>query len=224
MPDSSARRRPGLELSGGRVAEWRLRELMAARGLFSAVGLQQALAEQGVTLGASQAHELVTRAPRQPRMAVLFALCDVLECTLADLWALHQADARPAEGRSPLAPVSGSLGSSRWRPGWTRDGVPDHPTVPAVGRSSTSPPIPQLRSPGPPCSCSAPRPASRARPAAGGQDHHRPWPARADAGRWGAGPGGGRGRRVDQVAGPTGTPPGHRCVPCQRASRRSAAV
>jgi len=122
MPDSSARRRPGLELSGGRVAEWRLRELMAARGLFSAVGLQQALAEQGVTLGASQAHELVTRAPRQPRMAVLFALCDVLECTLADLWALHQADARPAEGKvaagarqrlAGLKPVAARLDEGR---------------------------------------------------------------------------------------------------------------
>jgi hypothetical protein len=99
MPDSSARRRPGLELPGGRVAEWRLRELMAAKGLFSAVGLQQALAERGVTLGASQAHELVTRAPRQPRMAVLFALCEVLDCTLADLWVVHQAAVTPAEGK-----------------------------------------------------------------------------------------------------------------------------
>jgi hypothetical protein len=99
MPDSSARRRPGLELPGGRVAGWRLRELLAARGLFSAVQLQQALAEQGVTLGASQAHELLTRAPRQPRMAVLFALCEVLDCTLADLWVVHQAAVTPAEGK-----------------------------------------------------------------------------------------------------------------------------
>lgn len=98
MADAYARRPPRLELPWGRQAEWRLRELMAAKGLFSAVQLQQVLAEQGVTLGASQAHELLTRAPRQPRMAVLFALCEVLDCTLADLWAVHQAAATPAEG------------------------------------------------------------------------------------------------------------------------------
>jgi hypothetical protein len=74
MPDSYAKRPPRLELPGGRVAEWRLRELMAGKGLFSAVQLQQALADHGVTLGPSQAHELVTRAPKQPRTAVLFAL------------------------------------------------------------------------------------------------------------------------------------------------------
>lgn len=98
MPDAPARRPPRLELPLGRVAEWRLRELMAAKGLFSAVQLQQTLGERGVRLGPSQAHELMTRAPRQPRMAVLFALCEVLDCTLADLWVVHQA-AAPAEGK-----------------------------------------------------------------------------------------------------------------------------
>ncbi|HEY3035330.1 MAG TPA: helix-turn-helix transcriptional regulator [Streptosporangiaceae bacterium] len=99
MPDSIARRPPRLELADGRVAEWRLRELLAGKGLFSAVQLQQALGEQGVRIGASQAHELLTRAPRQPRMAVLFALCEVLDCTLADLWRVHQAATVPAEGK-----------------------------------------------------------------------------------------------------------------------------
>ena len=98
MAKAYARRPPRLELPLGRQAEWRLRELLAAKGLFSAVQLQQALADQGVRLGASQAHELMSRAPRQPRMAVLFALCEVLDCTLADLWVVHQA-AAPAEGK-----------------------------------------------------------------------------------------------------------------------------
>jgi DNA-binding Xre family transcriptional regulator len=98
MAEAYARRPPRLELPLGRQAEWRLRELLAAKGLFSAVQLQQALADQGVRLGASQAHELMSRAPRQPRMAVLFALCEVLDCTLADLWVVHQA-AAPAEGK-----------------------------------------------------------------------------------------------------------------------------
>src|SRR6266508_812127 len=101
MRDSYAKRPPRLELPGGRIAEWRLRELMAGKGLFSAVQLQQALAGHGVTLGASQAHELLTRAPRQPHMMVLFALCGVLDCTLADLWVVGQAAATPAEGQGP---------------------------------------------------------------------------------------------------------------------------
>jgi hypothetical protein len=123
MADAYARRPPRLELPGGRVVEWRLRELMAAKGLFSAVQLQQALGEHGVTLGPSQAHELLTRAPRQPRMAVLFALCDVLECTLADLWVVHhRATATPAEGKvaagarqrlAKLTPVAARLEEGR---------------------------------------------------------------------------------------------------------------
>jgi len=122
MPDAQARRPPRLELPGGRTVEWRLRELMAAKGLFSAVQLEQALHEQGVKLGPSQAHELLTRAPRQPRMAVLFALCDVLECTLADLWRVHQATAGPDEGKvaagarerlAQLKPVAARLDEGR---------------------------------------------------------------------------------------------------------------
>ena len=122
MPDSYAKRPPRLELPGGRIAEWRLRELLAGKGLLSAVQLQQALADRGVTLGASQAHELLTRAPKQPRMTVLFALCEVLECTLADLWALHQAAATPAQGKvaagarqrlATLTPVAARLEEGR---------------------------------------------------------------------------------------------------------------
>ena len=121
MAQAYARRPPRLELPWGQTAEWRLRELLAAKGLFSAVQLQQALADQGVRLGPSQAHELLTRAPRQPRMAVLFALCEVLDCTLADLWVVHQA-AAPAEGKiaagarqrlADLKPVTARLDEGR---------------------------------------------------------------------------------------------------------------
>jgi len=122
MPDTYAKRPPRLELPGGRSAEWRLRELMAGKGLFSAVQLQQALAGHGVTLGASQAHELLTRAPKQPHMMVLFALCEVLDCTLVDLWVVHQAAATPAEGKvaagarerlAKLRPVAARLDEGR---------------------------------------------------------------------------------------------------------------
>jgi DNA-binding Xre family transcriptional regulator len=95
---------------------------MAGKGLFSAVQLQQALADHGVTLGASQAHELLTRAPKQPRMTVLFGLCEVLDCTLGDLWVVGQAAAKPAEGKvaagarerlAKLTPVAARLDEGR---------------------------------------------------------------------------------------------------------------
>jgi hypothetical protein len=122
MADPQARRPPQLELPFGRVAQWRLRELMATKGLFSAVQLQQALGEQGVKVGPSQAHELMTRAPRQPRMEVLFALCQILECALGDLWALAEAAtpravdkvAAGARGRlAHLQPVAARLEEGR---------------------------------------------------------------------------------------------------------------
>ncbi len=122
MAEAYARRPPRLELPLGRQAEWRLRELMAAKGLFSAVQLQQALGEQGVRIGPSQAHELMTRAPRQPRMEVLFALCQILECALGELWVLGQAATPPAAERvaagargrlAHLKPVAARLDEGR---------------------------------------------------------------------------------------------------------------
>jgi len=122
MADSQGRRPPQLELPDGRVAGWRLRELMAAKGLFSAVQLQQALGELGVRIGPSQAHELMTRAPRQPRMEVLFALCQILECALGELWVLGQAATPPAAERvaagargrlAHLKPVAARLDEGR---------------------------------------------------------------------------------------------------------------
>jgi DNA-binding Xre family transcriptional regulator len=121
MADSQARRPPQLELPFGWLAEWRLRELMATKGLFSAVQLQQALSEQGVKIGPSQAHELMTRAPRQPRMEVLFALCQILECALGDLWVLAEQATPPADriaagarGRlAHLKPVAARLDEGR---------------------------------------------------------------------------------------------------------------
>src|SRR6266704_4911450 len=129
MADSQARRPPQLELPFGRVAQWRLRELMATKGLFSAVQLQQALGEQGVKIGPSQAHELMTRAPRQPRMEVLFALCQLLECAWGTCGCCANRRRRRPPTRSPLVPEGGSHTSSRSRPGWTRGGLPDPPDL-----------------------------------------------------------------------------------------------
>lgn len=64
---------------------WRLRELMASRGLFTTTQLTPLLAERGVELSASQVHRLVTGTPERLSLHVLAALCDILEVTPDEL-------------------------------------------------------------------------------------------------------------------------------------------
>ena len=65
--------------------QWRLRNVMAERGMFTTTGLVPHLAERGITLSASQVHRLVTGTPERLSLPVLAALCDILDVTPADL-------------------------------------------------------------------------------------------------------------------------------------------
>ncbi len=65
--------------------QWRLRQVMADRGMFTTTGLVPLLAERGITLSASQVHRLVTGTPERLSLPVLAALCDILDVTPADL-------------------------------------------------------------------------------------------------------------------------------------------
>ena len=65
--------------------QWRLRQVMADRGMFTTTGLVPRLAERGITLSASQVHRLVTGTPERLSLPVLAALCDILDVTPADL-------------------------------------------------------------------------------------------------------------------------------------------
>jgi len=64
---------------------WRLREMMAARGVFTATELVPLLHERGIDLSASQVHRLVSGTPERLSLQVLSAFCDILGCTPADL-------------------------------------------------------------------------------------------------------------------------------------------
>jgi DNA-binding Xre family transcriptional regulator len=99
---------------------WRLRELMAERGLFTTVELVPLLAERGITLSASQVHRLVTGTPERLSLAVLAALCDVFDVTPADLIATTAGNvtARAADGTTGSS--AGELADARPRP---RDGA-----------------------------------------------------------------------------------------------------
>lgn len=65
--------------------EWRLRQVMAAKGLFSTSDLQPLLAERGVDLSVAQIYRLVAQPPERLNMRVLAAVCDGLDCTPNDL-------------------------------------------------------------------------------------------------------------------------------------------
>jgi DNA-binding Xre family transcriptional regulator len=64
---------------------WRLREMMAGRGVLTATDLVPLLRERGIDLSASQVHRLVSGIPERLSLQVLAALCDILSCTPADL-------------------------------------------------------------------------------------------------------------------------------------------
>jgi Cro/C1-type helix-turn-helix DNA-binding protein len=65
--------------------KWHLRELMAARGMYSTTGLRPLLAERGISLSASQTYRLVAEKPERLSMPALMALLDILGCRIEEL-------------------------------------------------------------------------------------------------------------------------------------------
>jgi DNA-binding Xre family transcriptional regulator len=97
--------------------EWKLRELMAMRGMFSTTDLVKPLADRGIERDRTQVYRLVAEKPQRMDISMMLALCDILSCQLTDL-AVPVDEARPA--RKPKARKK-AVGDS---------GVPDLPAVP----------------------------------------------------------------------------------------------
>ena len=64
---------------------WKLREVMATRGLFQTTQLRPRLAERGIRLSDSQVYLLVVDKPERLNLKVLMALLDILGCRMDDL-------------------------------------------------------------------------------------------------------------------------------------------
>ncbi|GGN56001.1 hypothetical protein GCM10011579_016580 [Streptomyces albiflavescens] len=64
---------------------WKLREVMAAHGIFTTTELVPMLRDRGIELSASQIHRLVSGTPERLSLQVLAAFCDIFACTPADL-------------------------------------------------------------------------------------------------------------------------------------------
>lgn len=65
--------------------EWRLREQLAAAGMFSTTKLIPLLETRGVHLSPSQVYRLVAERPERLNLHVLMALTDILGCSADDL-------------------------------------------------------------------------------------------------------------------------------------------
>lgn len=66
---------------------------MAAHGMFSTTELVPLMGERGIDLSVSQVHRLATGTPERLSLAVLAALCDIFECTPAELIATKAENA-----------------------------------------------------------------------------------------------------------------------------------
>lgn len=97
---------------------WRLREVMAAHGMFTTTELVPPLRERGIDLSASQVHRLVTGTPERLSLPVLAALCDIFEATPAEL-IVTAADnvgvRKTGTGDAPVTPAATKLRPTRAR-------------------------------------------------------------------------------------------------------------
>jgi putative transcriptional regulator len=67
--------------------KWRLRQMMAERGIWSGAELGRLMEQKaGYTLSAPSISALLTEPPRQMKAQTMDALCTALDCTPADLW------------------------------------------------------------------------------------------------------------------------------------------
>lgn len=64
---------------------WRLREVMADHGLWKTTELAPLLAQRDVELSSAQIYRLVTGRPERLSLHTLAALCDIFDCTPAEL-------------------------------------------------------------------------------------------------------------------------------------------
>ncbi|MGH3857393.1 MAG: helix-turn-helix domain-containing protein [Pseudonocardiaceae bacterium] len=98
--------------------KWRLREVMATAGMFAATGLEPHLHDRGVTLSSVQVWRLVTQTPERLSLPVLAALCDIFECTPAELIATRADNAAPrkaAAGEAGVVDLAATIRPKRAR-------------------------------------------------------------------------------------------------------------
>ena len=106
---------------------WKLREVMATRGLFQTTHLRPKLAERGINLSDSQVYRLVVDTPERLNLKVLMALLDILDCRMDDLIEPVAAHASRTTKRAVGENPEPTPGIGEFRPKRARI-VPDSPS------------------------------------------------------------------------------------------------
>jgi len=88
---------------------WHLRQVMAARGMFSTTDLIKPLAAREITLSSSQVYRLVTERPERLSLKILMALLDILDCTMDDL--IEPVPAATDTAKKKASAVGGGAGA-----------------------------------------------------------------------------------------------------------------
>jgi len=94
---------------------WHLRQVMAARGMFSTTDLTGPLAERGIRLSSSQVYRLVVERPERLSLKILMALLDILDCEMADLIEPVPAARQGKEKKAKAAGAEAGVGDLRPR-------------------------------------------------------------------------------------------------------------
>jgi DNA-binding Xre family transcriptional regulator len=93
-------------VTGNLDYRWRLRELMAQRGLFTTAHLAPLLAAHGVKLSDSQIWRLITGRPERLNLRVLIVLCEILDCTPGEL--IERVETAPVKKRPATGRAAGA--------------------------------------------------------------------------------------------------------------------
>lgn len=91
---------------------WRLRQVMAARGMFQTTDLIEPLAQREIHLSSSQVYRLVVERPERLSLKVLMALLDLLDTTMDELIE-PVAASPPARGQRAAGGEQASIGQLR---------------------------------------------------------------------------------------------------------------
>jgi DNA-binding Xre family transcriptional regulator len=93
-------------VTGNLDYRWRLRELMAQRGLFTTADLAPLMAAHGVKLSDSQVWRLITGRPERLNLRVLIVLCEILDCAPGDL--IERVEAAPVKKPAAAGRAAGA--------------------------------------------------------------------------------------------------------------------
>jgi DNA-binding Xre family transcriptional regulator len=92
--------------------EWKLRELMAMRGMFNTSDLIAPLADRGIHLSRSQVYRLVAESPERISLSMLLALIDILGCQLTELAVPGEAKPTRTARRTARRKAAGETATS----------------------------------------------------------------------------------------------------------------